>query len=134
MYKIVNKKTKNFNCKNYINNEILHAMLSLSYGNFKFLNCISYIRKTNPIYSSFRNAPKKMIKDNLNEINEIFNYIEKINKLKKNYLTKINNINKKSTVENKIFFIRLVLYFLRKIPFTIKNIIRINNFLLKINF
>lgn len=133
-YKIVNEKTKNFNCKNYINNEILHALLSLSYGNFKFLNCISYIRKTNPIFSSFRNAPEKMIKDNIYEINEILNYIEKINKFKKNSLFKMNYIGKKILVVREFSLVRLLLYFLRKIPFSINNIIKVNNFLLKKNF
>jgi hypothetical protein len=75
-----------------------------------------------------------MIKDNICEINEILNYIEKINKFKKNSLFKMNYIGKKILVVREFSLVRLLLYFLRKIPFSINNIIKVNNFLLKKNF
>ncbi len=134
LFKIVNTKAKNFNCKNYLNNEFLHVFLSLTYGNFKFLNCISYIRRTNPIFSSFRNAPKKMIKNNKNEIYRIFYYIEKINNFKRSSLHKIDRIHMKGKTTKRNFLVRIILHMLRKIPFSFNSIIRVNNFLLKLNF
>ena len=113
LFKIVNKKTNEFVCKNYVNNELLHALLSLSYGNFKFLNCISYIRRTNPIFSSYKSVTQKMMKYNKYDLSRIFKLIEKINNFKTNSLPKIHS-NQKKKIYSKAFYQKINFVFYKK--------------------
>tara|TARA_Y100000816_G_scaffold233544_1_gene178982 strand:- start:2028 stop:2942 length:915 start_codon:yes stop_codon:yes gene_type:complete len=135
LYKKVSLECKKFSCKNYVHHELLHVLLSLTYGNFKFLENITYIRRTNPIKSAYRNVSKKMIKQGKNEKDRIFNLMEKLNKFDKNISLKKNDktlVQSRSTKRN--LFVRIFLFFLRKFPFKIKTIISINNILIRLNF
>ena len=124
---------KEYSCKYVVNTEILHGLLSLTFGNFKFHNSITYIRRTNPISSIYRNTPKEIIQASYVERSDIFNYISNLNKFPENFnLLDIFNNKKKSENKKNIIF-KIFLFILRKFPFSIKKIIKINNLLIKTN-
>jgi len=117
-----------FSCKNILNNEIFHGLLSCSYGKFKFLNEVTYIRRTNPINSVYRSLTIKKKIMFKGEQNRMIKYICNIFKYNKKKMLLLYNA-RRSMPDKRNVLSRLILFIVRKKSFTLINLVKLNNFL-----
>ena len=118
---------KEISCNNLPNNEYLHGLLSLTFGNFKFEKAVTYIRQTNSKNSVHRSISEEQMKKYQNEIYHVLEYIKKISNIDKELDLK-NIFDNKIPYKNKRnIFLKIIYYFLRKKSYSINNIRKINN-------
>ncbi len=124
------KDCVNISCENVLHTELVHGLSSLTNGEFYFCNTTTYLRRTNPLNSIYRNLNKKdfsLDKRDHNVIAEYFN--------NKNLIDKSNILNhfktKNYTYKKRNLIFKTLLYFLRKKKINLKQMLNIVN---KLNF
>ena len=124
------KDCLNISCENVLHTEIVHGMSALANGEFYFCDITTYLRRTNPLNSIYRNLKKKNHTIEETDYNRIAEYFNEKYSIDKNSI--LNHFKMKNyTYKKRKFIFKIFLYFLRKRKINTNEMINIVN---KLNF
>lgn len=124
------KDCVNVSCENVLHAELVHGLSSLVNGEFYFCDTSTYLRRTNPTNSIFRNLKKNNQKINENDYLKIIKFFNENYSINKKVISDHFNI-KNYTYKKRNIIYKIILYIIRKKQLKIDQMINVFN---KLNF